>query len=61
MLQLLATSALSLIEKELIKHEPEVQQRAISELDNLAKLLFDYVQKKLIDSSSEKPNNSLEG
>jgi hypothetical protein len=47
MLSILGAGALSLLERELMKYEPLVQQFVITQLDSLSKLLVQYVANKL--------------
>lgn len=57
MLEFLGSAIVKMIEKELIEHAPEIQEAIIQQIDNFAKILFDYVQQKGIDASqsSETP------
>ena len=55
MLEFIGTAIVSMIERELIKHEPEIQQLVIDQLDKLSKVLFDYVQGKSVDTSITTP------
>lgn len=49
MLEALGAAVLGYIERELIKHEPEIQEIVVAQLDKLATLLFDYVQQKAVE------------
>lgn len=47
MLEAITAAALAHIEQELLKHAPEIQEMLLKQLDNVATLIFDYVQDKL--------------
>jgi hypothetical protein len=63
MLEVLGAGLVAYIEREIIKHEPEIQAMVIDQLDKLATLLCDYVQSKLSDkvnaSADEEPKQQL--
>lgn len=55
MLEVLGAGLVAYIEREIIKHEPEIQAMVIDQLDKLATLLCDYVQTKLVDKVNASP------
>ncbi len=57
MLEFIGSALLGLVEKELANSEPEIQKLVIDQLDKLSKLLFDYVQGKLLENNVAPENN----
>lgn len=53
MLEAVGTAVIGIIEREIIKHSPEIQEMIIDQLDKFAKLIFDYVQGALLNQSQE--------
>jgi hypothetical protein len=47
MLSLLGAAGLAILERELVKMEPKLQQMAIEELQKLSDILLQYLGKKL--------------
>ncbi len=56
MLNLLAGPILALIEKELLNHEPEVQELVLAQLDKLATTIFEFVKSKVEGTTSPQAN-----
>jgi hypothetical protein len=59
MLESIGTAIIGIVEREIIKHSPEIQEMIIDQLDKLAKLIFDYVQGSLLDKSQETEQKQL--
>ncbi len=46
MMELLGSAFIAFIEKELIKHEPEIQQFVVDQISKLSTILADYISSK---------------
>jgi hypothetical protein len=47
MLDALATAMIAILEKEIIKHEPEIQAFLLEQVTRFSDLLYEYVREKL--------------
>lgn len=53
MLSALGTAIIGIIEHELVKNAPEIEAAVLEQIDNLAKMLFDYVQGHALSSNGD--------
>jgi hypothetical protein len=51
MLEFLGTALVSMIEKELIKHEPEIKDMILDQLNKLSIIISEFVSAKLDESA----------
>ncbi len=59
MLEHIGTAVITIIEREIIKHSPEIQEMIIDQLDKFTKLLFDYVQGAMLDMGQSPEQKQL--
>ncbi len=56
MIELLTASFIAFLEKELIKHEPELQQYIVDQLGKLSTILTEYISSKCSDEVDKLEN-----
>lgn len=54
MLEVIGTALVGLVERELVKHEPEIEAMVIQQLENLGNILLQFVNEKL-SAAAAKP------
>lgn len=61
MINILTSGLIGLIEKELLKHEPEIQEFVIHQLSKSATMLTDYISGKISEVASNKLKSLNQG
>ena len=59
MIEVIASSLLAFLERELIKHEPEIEAAIIDQLGKLSEVLMAFVNSKLNPAPADAPVAAL--